>query len=212
MDHVYSFFYADDKIWFRHYQIVEKEVAKQLGRGGIITGDEITSAAQDPILVEVGPRFVFDPVRIFQDSFAGKTIWKNKKYVSPAHVCGFDFNFPHFTFFPFIDPSINPSTERSSLCSACCRNEAGTRKKESKPTAYSPSRRSLLRRLIILTSTLHFHPHSLFHFTLTSFHIFISPYAYIFVYRHLTRTHMKFFRLRELVQFFPFHEFSGCIY
>ena len=87
VDHVYSFFYADDKIWFRHYQIVEKEVVKQLGRGGIITGDEVTPSAADPVLVEVGPRFVFDPIRIFKDSFGGKTLWKNKKYVSPANVC-----------------------------------------------------------------------------------------------------------------------------
>ena len=116
VDHVYSFFYADDKIWFRHYQIVEKEVAKQLGRGGIITGDEITSAAQDPILVEVGPRFVFDPVRIFQDSFAGKTLWKNKKYVSPAYVYSFFLLCPYF-YFTHMFRSVGPYVSRRELTS-----------------------------------------------------------------------------------------------
>ena len=90
VDHVFSFFFEDNKIWFRHYQIVEKDVAKLLGRGGISTGDEIAPNASDPILVEVGPRFVLDPVRIFEGTFGGRTLWKNKQYVSPSQVCSFE--------------------------------------------------------------------------------------------------------------------------
>lgn len=86
VDHVFSFFYADYKIWFRHYQIVEKEVANLLGKGGITVGDDSVSTSDDPILVEVGPRFVLDPIRIFDETFSGKTIWKNRKYVSPSKV------------------------------------------------------------------------------------------------------------------------------
>ena len=87
VDHVFSFFYADNKIWFRHYQIVEKDVAKLLGRGGITTGEAAPGSSSDPVLVEVGPRFVLDPIRIFQGSFSGTTIWKNHQFVPPSAVC-----------------------------------------------------------------------------------------------------------------------------
>jgi hypothetical protein len=41
----------------------------------------------DPILVEVGPRFVMNPVRIFESSFGGPPLWANSDYVSPNKVC-----------------------------------------------------------------------------------------------------------------------------
>ncbi|KAH7832467.1 putative ribosome biogenesis protein BRX1 [Monocercomonoides exilis] len=70
--------------------IVEKNVARLLGRTGIATVDEeladSTSGSDDPVLVEIGPRFVLDPIRIFSDSFKGQTIWKSQTYVSPTKI------------------------------------------------------------------------------------------------------------------------------
>ena len=34
-------------------------------------------------LVEIGPRFVLNPIRIFRGSFGGQTIFQNERYVSP---------------------------------------------------------------------------------------------------------------------------------
>lgn len=61
-DHVYTFTYVDNKIWFRNYQILSED-------GG---------------LTEIGPRFVMDPIKIFDGSFGGETLWENPDYVSPA--------------------------------------------------------------------------------------------------------------------------------
>lgn len=62
-DRVYTFSLIDDKIWFRHYQILPEE---------------------DGSLAEVGPRFVLNPIKIFAASFSGQTLWENPKYVTPA--------------------------------------------------------------------------------------------------------------------------------
>lgn len=62
IDRVYTFIYLDKRIWFRHYQILSED-------GG---------------LVEIGPRFVMNPVKIFEESFSGATLWENQDYVSPA--------------------------------------------------------------------------------------------------------------------------------
>lgn len=76
-DHVLSFGYADGKVWMRHYQVVDKaadakEAAKMLANG-----------EQPTVLVEVGPRCVMEPVRIFAGSMGGPTLWTNPSYVSP---------------------------------------------------------------------------------------------------------------------------------
>lgn len=34
-----------------------------------------------------GPRFVLNPIKIFDGSFGGATLWENPHYVSPAKVC-----------------------------------------------------------------------------------------------------------------------------
>lgn len=67
VDHVFSFSIIDDKIWFRNYQILERE------EGG----------KRETTLVEIGPRMVMDMVRIFQGSFGGPTLFENPNYVSP---------------------------------------------------------------------------------------------------------------------------------
>ncbi|XP_022317621.1 ribosome biogenesis protein BRX1 homolog [Crassostrea virginica] len=60
-DHVYTFSIADNRIWFRNYQILE----------------------EDGSLAEIGPRFVLNPIRIFEGSFGGPTLYQNPNYVSP---------------------------------------------------------------------------------------------------------------------------------
>lgn len=90
IDRVYSFFYVDNKIWFRHYQVVEKSVSKQLGRGGVMSSDESSSSSStsssNPILVEIGPRFVLEPVKIFSGAFMGVAIWRNGGYLTPSRI------------------------------------------------------------------------------------------------------------------------------
>jgi len=61
-DHIYTFTFVDNRIWFRNFQILSED-------GG---------------LAEVGPRFVLNPVKIFDGSFGGDAIWENPDYVSPA--------------------------------------------------------------------------------------------------------------------------------
>jgi ribosome biogenesis protein BRX1 len=76
VDHVLSLFVVDGRIWFRNYQIVfsgEKEGEGKKGKG-------------DTMLVEIGPRFVLNPVRIFSGSFGGPTLWQSPNYVSPNLV------------------------------------------------------------------------------------------------------------------------------
>ena len=47
------------------------------------TGD----GGQDPLsLVEMGPRFVLDPIRMFAGSLGGPTLFSNGSYVSPNAV------------------------------------------------------------------------------------------------------------------------------
>ncbi|XP_067935786.1 ribosome biogenesis protein BRX1 homolog [Watersipora subatra] len=61
VDNVYTFSICDNRIWFRNFQIVEESGS----------------------LVEIGPRFVLNPVKIFAGSFGGATLWQNPHYTSP---------------------------------------------------------------------------------------------------------------------------------
>ncbi|WVW86984.1 hypothetical protein I302_109040 [Kwoniella bestiolae CBS 10118] len=71
IDHILLFSLLDNKIWFRNYQIIEK--------------DPLTpSGPPIPSLVEIGPRFVLTPIRIFEGSFGGPTLYSNPEFVSPA--------------------------------------------------------------------------------------------------------------------------------
>ncbi|XP_053663522.1 ribosome biogenesis protein BRX1 homolog [Anopheles marshallii] len=62
VDRVITFTYLDNRIWYRHFQILSED-------GG---------------LTEVGPRFVMNPIKIFSGSFGGDPIWENATYQSPA--------------------------------------------------------------------------------------------------------------------------------
>lgn len=76
-DHVLSFHIADEKVWLRHYQVLDhatedKDVKKLSARG-----EETTE------LVEIGPRCVLQVIRIFAGSMGGPTLYENPDYVSP---------------------------------------------------------------------------------------------------------------------------------
>ncbi|WWC73756.1 uncharacterized protein I206_107728 [Kwoniella pini CBS 10737] len=71
IDHILLFSLLDNKIWFRNFQIIEKDPLTP-------TGPPI------PSLVEIGPRFVLNPIRIFEGSFGGSTLYSNPEFISPA--------------------------------------------------------------------------------------------------------------------------------
>ncbi|XP_065875818.1 ribosome biogenesis protein BRX1 homolog 2-like [Euphorbia lathyris] len=76
-DHVFVFSIIDDHIWFRNYQIsVPHNESDKLARGGL---DKMT-------LIEVGPRFCLNPIKIFGGSFGGPTLYENPLYVSPNQI------------------------------------------------------------------------------------------------------------------------------
>lgn len=60
-DHVFNFSLADERIWFRNYQIVEDGAS----------------------LVEIGPRFALNVIKVFEGSFRGATLYENPHYQSP---------------------------------------------------------------------------------------------------------------------------------
>jgi ribosome biogenesis protein BRX1 len=71
------------QIWVRNYQVLEQAAEnameahiakKQLGQ------DRSTS------MVEIGPRFVLDPIRVFRGSFGGQTLYLNPDYQSPNEI------------------------------------------------------------------------------------------------------------------------------
>jgi ribosome biogenesis protein BRX1 len=110
IDHVLSFFVADDRVWFRNYQIVYSTA-------------ESKTTQKEPVLVEIGPRVVLQPIKVFESvsqflteqcnsmqcnapvltdrltdrltdclidllprsgSFSGATLWENSKWISPT--------------------------------------------------------------------------------------------------------------------------------
>ncbi|OSX65578.1 hypothetical protein POSPLADRAFT_1054318 [Postia placenta MAD-698-R-SB12] len=73
IDHILTFSILDNKIWFRNFQIVEKDPLQP-------NGPPQTS------LVEIGPRFVLTPIRIFEGAFSGATVYSNPEFISPAAV------------------------------------------------------------------------------------------------------------------------------
>jgi len=70
-DHVFSFTWCDGRIWFRNFQIVYDAINKM-------------NTKADPIMVEIGPRFCLQPVRIISSSFKGQTLWMNPDYATPT--------------------------------------------------------------------------------------------------------------------------------
>ncbi|KAM6500324.1 ribosome biogenesis protein BRX1 [Amanita muscaria] len=73
IDHILTFSILDSKIWFRNYQIIEKDPLQPNG-------------PPQTTLVEIGPRFVLTPIRIFEGAFGGATVYSNPEFVSPSAV------------------------------------------------------------------------------------------------------------------------------
>jgi ribosome biogenesis protein BRX1 len=70
VDHVFSFFFVNGKIFFRNYQIS-------------YDANQGTQKDGEPVLVEIGPRFTLVPIKILAGSFSGAVMWQNPQYVSP---------------------------------------------------------------------------------------------------------------------------------
>ena len=71
------------KIWVRNYQILEESAstAKEANSQKKLTGH-----AHSTSLIEIGPRFVLNPIRIFRGSFGGQTLYVNDDFVNPNLV------------------------------------------------------------------------------------------------------------------------------
>ena len=70
-------FVVDGKIWIRNYQISEKGLTEH-------DAEKFAKRGEEPSLTEIGPRMVLEIIRIFDDSFTGKTLYENPNYVSPT--------------------------------------------------------------------------------------------------------------------------------
>lgn len=68
------------QIWVRNYQILEETAnnAREAREERKSTGSD-----RQTNLVEIGPRFVLNPIRIFRGSFGGQTLYQNTDYVNP---------------------------------------------------------------------------------------------------------------------------------
>lgn len=76
-DHIFAFTIADDHIWFRNFQVsVPHNETDKMNRGGL---DKMT-------LIEVGPRFCLNPIKIFGGSFGGPTLYSNPLFISPNQI------------------------------------------------------------------------------------------------------------------------------
>ncbi|KAI8987247.1 Brix domain-containing protein [Mycotypha africana] len=79
IDHVLSFSIVDNRIWFRNYQISEKNADN--------TSDFDRRTDKGELqLTEIGPRFCLTPIRIFEGSFGGPTVYDNPEFIHPNFV------------------------------------------------------------------------------------------------------------------------------
>jgi ribosome biogenesis protein BRX1 len=78
VDRVMAFSLADGKIWVRNYQIVDPAAGDRKAKAKAKAKGEEPSS-----LVEIGPRFVLSPIRVFSGSFGGATLYQNPAFVSP---------------------------------------------------------------------------------------------------------------------------------
>ena len=73
LDHVFAFYWEDNRVWFRNYQIAYPE------------GKEVRAGAK-ATLSETGPRLCLHPIKIFAGAFGGPTLYDDPTYVSPNIV------------------------------------------------------------------------------------------------------------------------------
>jgi ribosome biogenesis protein BRX1 len=65
IDHVLSFSYYDQRIWFRDYQVVNQHEEK------FKEDDDIEKL----MLIEIGPRFCLHPIKVLDGALSGETLW-----------------------------------------------------------------------------------------------------------------------------------------
>eukprot|EP00937_MAST-01D_sp_MAST-1D-sp2_P003984 g3984.t1 len=80
VDRVMGFYWLDNKIWVRNFQIADNRAGKRRDGAALHAGKDPTE------LVEMGPRFVLNCARIFDGSFGGQTLYQNPAYQSPNQV------------------------------------------------------------------------------------------------------------------------------
>ncbi|KAK4051343.1 Ribosome biogenesis protein brx1 [Microbotryomycetes sp. JL201] len=87
IDHVLNLSIVDGKVWFRNYQILDTPPADLDAPTSSSTGSKAKTKQDGPqmSLNEIGPRFVLEPVKIFEGSFNGATLYENKRYV-PSRI------------------------------------------------------------------------------------------------------------------------------
>ncbi|KAH9050600.1 ribosome biogenesis protein BRX1 [Lactarius hengduanensis] len=96
IDHILTFSILDSKIWFRNFQ-VRHDLIFALNEltlepwtlivGQIVEKDPLQpNGPPEMSLIEIGPRFVLTPIRIFEGAFGGATVFANPEFVSPAQV------------------------------------------------------------------------------------------------------------------------------
>lgn len=78
VDHIMNFSLLDGKIWFRHFQIVDTTQDPKEIKRALKDGEETIK------LVEIGPRFVLDLIKVFDGSFGGRTLVENPAYTTPT--------------------------------------------------------------------------------------------------------------------------------
>ncbi|CRH03152.1 ribosome biogenesis protein BRX1 homolog, putative [Plasmodium relictum] len=66
-DHCYNFFYINNLIYFRHYQILPITLAD-------------SNNINKQKLVEIGPKFTLHIIKIFEECFKGRILYENTKY------------------------------------------------------------------------------------------------------------------------------------
>lgn len=71
------------QIWVRNYQILEQQPTNALEAH---LAKKTSGKEEATSLVEIGPRFVLNPIRIFRGSFGGQTLFQNPDFVSPNEI------------------------------------------------------------------------------------------------------------------------------
>jgi len=79
----YTILFYPFQIWVRNYQILEQQASNALEAH---MAKKQTGQTDATSLVEIGPRFVLNPIRIFRGSFGGQTLYQNEHYVSPNEI------------------------------------------------------------------------------------------------------------------------------
>ena len=80
VDRIMSFFILKNNIWVRNFQIIEKTTGSTLDDDDTINKKDKKGEQN---LIEIGPRFVLIPIRIFNGSLGGATLYQNQSYITP---------------------------------------------------------------------------------------------------------------------------------